>query len=126
MWDKLSSLILKFRFLIVLLVSALTLFVAQHALNVEFSVERAKILPSTHEEFINYKKFQKKYGENHVMAIAISDPDFFTIERFKYWDQLCDKIDNIDGVNNIISVNRLSSLEKNSEEKKFGINPWFQ
>ena len=57
-------------------------------------------------------------GENHVMAIAISDPDFFTTERFKYWDQLCDKIDTIVGVNNIISVNRLSSLEKNSEEKK--------
>jgi len=125
MWDQLSSLILKFRFIIVLFVGAMTFFVAQHALNVEFSVERAKILPSTHEEFINYKKFQKKYGENHVMAIAISDPDFFTIERFKYWDQLCDKIDTIVGVNNIISVNRLSSLEKNSEEKKFGINPWF-
>lgn len=45
MWDQLSSLILKFRFIIVLFVGAMTFFVAQHALNVEFSVERAKFYP---------------------------------------------------------------------------------
>ena len=46
-WDQLSSLILKFRFIIVLFVGAMT-FCSSACVKCRFSVER-KILPSTHE-----------------------------------------------------------------------------
>jgi len=125
MWDKLSFLILKFRFLIIATISLLTFFIAQHAVKVQMSVDRAKILPSSHQEYIDNEKFQQKYGENHVIAIAISDSDFYTIERFDFWNSICEKIEKIDGVNRIISVNKLSKLEKNTEEKRFDISSWF-
>ena len=125
MWDKLSSFILKFRFLIILIVSVLTFLIGQHALNVEYSVARAKILPSSHQEFIDNEKFQQKYGENHIMAIAISDPEYYNLERFNFWENICKRIDSINGVKNIISINRFSKLQKNTEEKKFEISSWF-
>ena len=125
MWDKLSSFILKFRFLIILIISVLTFLIGQHALNVEYSVSRAKILPSSHQEFIDNEKFQQKYGENHVMAIAISDPEYYNLERFNFWKNICKRIDSINGVKNIISINRFSKLQKNTEEKKFEISSWF-
>ena len=125
MWDKLSSFILKFRFLIILIISVLTFLIGQHALNVEYSVARAKILPSSHQEFIDNEKFQQKYGENHVMAIAISDPEYYNLERFNFWENICKRIDSINGVKNIISINRFSKLQKNTEEKKFEISSWF-
>ena len=125
MWDKLSSFILKFRFLIILIISVLTFLIGQHALNVEYSVARAKILPSSHQEFIDNEKFQQKYGENHVMAIAISDPEYYNLERFNFWKNICKRIDSINGVKNIISINRFSKLQKNTEEKKFEISSWF-
>ncbi len=125
MWDKLSSFILKFRYLIILIISVLTFLIGQHALNVEYSVARAKILPSSHQEFIDNEKFQQKYGENHVMAIAISDPEYYNLERFNFWKNICKRIDSINGVKNIISINRFSKLQKNTEEKKFEISSWF-
>ena len=125
MWDKLSSFILKFRFLIILIISVLTFLIGQYALNVEYSVARAKILPSSHQEFIDNEKFQQKYGENHVMAIAISDPEYYNLERFNFWENICKRIDSINGVKNIISINRFSKLQKNTEEKKFEISSWF-
>ena len=125
MWDKLSTFILKFRFLIILIISVLTFLIGQHALNVEYSVARAKILPSSHQEFIDNEKFQQKYGENHIMAIAISDPEYHNLERFNFWENICKRIDSINGVKNIISINRFSKLQKNTEEKKFEISSWF-
>jgi predicted RND superfamily exporter protein len=98
---------------------------AQNAVNVEYSVERAKILPSSHQVFLDNQNFQNKYGNNQVMAIAISDSLFFHIDRFLFWDSLCAEIKKIKGVENIISVNNLSKLEKNSEEKKFETSKWF-
>ena len=125
MWNSLSSFIIKFRVLFLILIAGVTLFMAQNAVNVEYSVERAKILPSSHQVYLDNQNFQNKYGNNQVMAIAISDSLFFNIDRFLFWDSLCTEIKKIKGVENIISVNNLSKLEKNSEEKKFETSKWF-
>ena len=125
MWNSLSSFIIKFRILFLFIIAGVTFFMAQNAVNVEYSVERAKILPSSHQVFLDNQNFQKKYGNNQVMAIAISDSLFFNINRFLFWDSLCSEIKKINGVENIISVNNLSKLEKNSDEKKFETSEWF-
>jgi predicted RND superfamily exporter protein len=125
MWNSLSSFIIKFRVLFLILIAGVTFFMAQNAINVEYSVERAKILPSSHQVFLDNQNFQNKYGNNQVMAIAISDSLFFNIDRFLLWDSLCAEITKIKGVENVISVNNLSKLEKNPEEKKFEISKWF-
>ena len=125
MWNSLSSFIIKFRVLFLVFIAGVTFFMAQNAVNVEYSVERAKILPSSHQVFLDNQNFQNKYGNNQVMAIAISDSLFFNIDRFLFWDSLCAEIKKINGVENIISVNNLSKLEKNLEEKKFETSKWF-
>ena len=59
------------------------------------------------------------------MAIAITDSNFFNLDNFATWDNLCNKIDKINGVDNIISVNKLSKLVKDTAEQKFEIKSWF-
>lgn len=103
MWDRLSNFILKNRFFLIIFICLSTILIARFAVNVEYSVERAQILPSSHQVFLDNEKFRSKYGDNHVMALAISDSKFFDIERFNFWDSLCDSIDDISGVKNIIS-----------------------
>ena len=125
MWNTLSSIIIKYRILFTVIVCLITVFMLKHAVNVEYSVERVKILPPNHQVFIDNENFQKKYGNNQVMAIAVSDTSFFNIEHFSTWDSLCNLIENINGVENIISVNLLSKIEKDIDGKKFEINPWF-
>ena len=117
MWDNLSNFIIRYRILSLVIICAITVFMAQHALNVEYSVERAKILPSSHQVYLDNQDFQEKYGNNQVMAIAIQDAEFFNIDHFTNWDSLCNEITQLDGVENIISVNVLSKLEKNNEDE---------
>ena len=125
MWDNLSNFIIRYRILSLVIICAITVFMAQHALNVEYSVERAKILPSSHQVYLDNQDFQNRYGNNQVMAIAIADTQFFNIDRFIEWDSLCNEITQLDGVENIVSVNVLSKLEKNNEDKRFEISSWF-
>ena len=84
MWNALSSIILKYRILFTVIICVITAIMAKHAVNVEYSVERAKILPPTHQVFLENQKFQKTYGNHHVMAIAITDSNFFTILVYDY------------------------------------------
>ena len=95
MWNSLSNFILKNRFLLIISISVLAILIAQFAVNVKYSVERAQILPSSHKVFVDNENFQSKYGENHVMALAISDTNFFDLEHFNLWNILCDEIDDI-------------------------------
>ena len=125
MWNALSSIILKYRILFAVIICVITAIMAKHAVNVEYSVERAKILPPTHQVFLENQKFQKTYGNHHVMAIAITDSNFFKLDNFATWDSLCNKIEKINGVDNIISVNKLSKLVKDTAEQKFEIKSWF-
>ena len=113
--------VLKFRFLIIAIIAVLTFFIAQHSVNVQLSVDRAKILPSSHKEYIDNENFQKKYGENHVIAIAISDPEFYSVERFNFWNSICNKIDSIDD-HSFIELNKSDEKEYISAQKKININ----
>ena len=61
MWDNLSNFIIKYRILSIVIICAITVFMAQHALNVEYSVERAKILPSSHQVYLDNQDFQEKF-----------------------------------------------------------------
>ena len=125
MWTSISELVLKNRIVILLLIVVSTVFMANEALDVKFSFDRAKILPSDHQVYLENLDFQEKYGLKHVMAVAVEDKDFFKLENFKFWDNITSEISKFDGVENIISINLISKLEKNDSLIKFDIKPWF-
>ena len=83
MWSSISELVLRNRIVILLLIVLSTIFMANKALDVKFSFDRAKILPSDHKVYLENLDFQKKYGLKHVMAVAVEDKDFFNLENFK-------------------------------------------
>ena len=56
MWDRLSNFILKNRFFLIIFICISTIFIASFAINVEYSVERAQILPSSHQVFLDNEK----------------------------------------------------------------------
>jgi hypothetical protein len=125
MWTSISELVLKNRIVILLLIVVSTVFMANEALDVKFSFDRAKILPSDHQVYLENLDFQEKYGLKHVMAVAVEDKDFFKLENFKFWGNITSEISKFDGVENIISINLISKLEKNDSLIKFDIKPWF-
>ena len=59
MWNALSSIILKYRILFAVIICVITAIMAKHAVNVEYSVERAKILTPYTSSFFRKSKVSK-------------------------------------------------------------------
>ena len=126
MWIKLSGIILRNKLIILATVLVLTLFFGYHALKVEMSYEYASLLPQKDQAFKDYKKFTEIFGEEgNAIMIGIRDEDFFKLNHFNRWSQFTKQLAQIEGVENLLSVNNAYDLIRNQEQKKYEIKPVF-
>ena len=126
MWQRLSSFILRYRVLLLILIVIFTAFMGFTGRKIEMSYVFAELLPSKDSASIEYDKFVETFGEEgNVIIIAVEDPDFFQIDHFNRWRKLCNELKAIDGVENMLSVPNSYQLIKNSENKKFDLKPIF-
>lgn len=122
MWVKVSRIILRNRILLLSILAVLTVFFGYHARKVEMSYEYASLLPKKDPAYKDYQKFVKVFGEEgNLIIIGIQDPDFFQLDHFKRWQGLSNDLSQVEGVENLLSVNNTYNLVKNTEEKKFEV-----
>ena len=99
MFTKLSRIILRNRILLIVLISAFTVYMAYEAKNVKLSYENASLLSPKDSALIEYQKFKKQYGEDgNVLMIGIKNPGIFRLEQFTAYYDLGDSIRAIDGL----------------------------
>lgn len=126
MWIKVSGIILRNKLILLTSVLVLTLFFGYHARNVQMSYEYASMLPQKDQAYKDYQKFIGIFGEEgNLIMIGIQDPDFFTMEHFNRWSEFAAKLDEVEGVEDLLSVNKAYDLKRNQEERKYQINPVF-
>jgi predicted RND superfamily exporter protein len=91
---------------------------------VQMSYEFAKLLPDDDSTSIQYQNFKKIFGEDgSVFVIGLKNKNFFTPEIFNAWYSIGNKIKEIEGVEDILSVAHLFNLEKDETQKRFNIVP---
>ena len=126
MWVWLSGIILRNRRLLLLLLAIVTIFMAYEASKVEMSYESAQLLPRKDSAYIDYQRFRQLFGEEgNLIVVGVEDKDFFKLNHFEKWQQLADSLNQIDGVENLISVSNAYDLKKNSEKHVFEIENIF-
>jgi uncharacterized protein len=126
MWIKVSGIILRNKFILLTSVLVLTLFFGYQARNVQMSYEYASMLPQKDQAYKDYQKFIGIFGEEgNLIMIGIQDPDFFTMEHFNRWSEFAAKLNEVEGVEDLLSVNNAYDLKRNQEERKYQINPVF-
>ena len=125
MWKFLSNFILKNRIVIIIMITALTVFMAQKGREAKLSYSMAKLLPNDHQVSIDYNDFLNKYGSQNVLVIAVEDSLITTLSHLKKWDKVSESIKNINGIEQIISFSNLPILQKDADEKKFIVKKWF-
>lgn len=125
MWNIFSRAIIKFRIPLLVLMIALTAFMLHQTKGVRLSYSMAKILPEDNQVYIDYVDFQKKYGRKNVMAISVEDTLLFSLDHLNDWHHLSEKIDNIQGVEHLISITNLPVLKKDALHKKFNTEQWY-
>ena len=122
MWKFISEIILKHRLFIVLIIMILTVFMFQKAKQVKLSYMMPKLLPENHEAMLDHEDFINKYGNQNIFIVAIEDSQLTS--HFKALDMLTNQINNIYGVEQVISITNLPVLTKDTIRKQFLTAKW--
>lgn len=119
MWLKIAKGVLKYRWI---LLSALILFssyMAIEASKVKLSYDFARAIPTNHPKYQQYLDFKKTFGEDgNLLTIGFQSDSFFTLKNFNANQHLQDVIQKINGVEDIISVERAVYLARNDSSSK--------
>ena len=119
MWKSLGQFILKFRWLLLILVIGLTTFMGYHASKVELSYEFARAIPTNNAKFIAYQDFKSKFGEDgNLLVIGLQTPDLFNEKIFNEYNNLQRTLRKANKVEDVISIPSAVNLVKIPETEK--------
>jgi predicted RND superfamily exporter protein len=125
-WTHVSRIILKGRYFILILIAALTYFLASQMQYMRFSYTEANLLPQDHKINIEYNSFLDLFGEEgNLIILAVEDSTIFTPEKFNAWNILSKKLDSFNEVDFSVAVGDIKKLTKNSKVNKFDIVPLY-
>ena len=121
MWNFISNLILRNRFIILGIIALLTVFLGfQAAKGLKIDNKYGSLLPKDSETQKTYLKFKSLFGEDGAtLIIAIKAKDLYTEKKFLLWKELGDSILRMDGVLSVISEAKLVKLYKDTTRQSF-------
>ena len=120
MIDSLSNFIVKYRFIFVISILLMTVFMGYNMRFVEYNYSFAKTVPDSDEDMIYYQNFRKTFGEDgNIFAVGLKDSSIFEFKNFVDYKNLISSIENIEGINGVLGLPNLKSLKKNVSEKRF-------
>ena len=119
MWQSLGRFILRYRLALLLILTALTAFMAYHASKVELSYDFSRAIPINNPKYKTYQEFRKKFGEDgNLLVIGIQTDSLFTEKLFNAYAGLQDHLKTIAGVDDVIGVPTAINLVKIPETEK--------
>ena len=119
-WTRVSRIILKNRYLILILIAIITTFLVFQMKNMRFSYTEANLLPENHEVNIQYNKFLEIFGEEgNLVLLAVKDSSVFTTDKFNAWNSLAKSFDSLPEVEFTLSIADVKKLKKDTKNRKF-------
>ena len=119
-WTRVSRIILKNRYLILILIAIATTFLVFQMKNMRFSYTEANLLPENHEVNIQYNKFLEIFGEEgNLVLLAVKDSSVFTTDKFNAWNSLAKSFDSLPEVEFTLSIADVKKLKKDTKNRKF-------
>ncbi len=119
MWQSIGRFILKYRLPLLLVLAALTGFMAYRASKVQLSYDFSRAIPLNNPKYIAYQEFRKKFGEDgNLLVIGIQTNKLFEEKTFNSYANLLRNLKKVKGVDDIISVPSAVNLVKVAETEK--------
>lgn len=126
MWNNLARFIIKFRLLLMLLVAAVTVFMAYQVPKLTLSYDYVAAVPPSDPAMEYYRQFREQFGEDaNLLVVGVQDSALYEVTTFRRFRYLSDAIGKLDGINHVISLPTLSQLTKDTEAKRFEVAPVF-
>jgi uncharacterized protein len=119
MWEFIARFVLKFRFFLLILLLAATVFMGYQASQVQMSYEFSRAIPTDNPKYIAYQAFRKKFGEDgNLLFIGIKTDSLFKKEFFNDYSKLNIQLRQINGVEQVLSVPAALNLKKAEQVEK--------
>jgi predicted RND superfamily exporter protein len=124
MWEAVARIILKYRWVLLVMLLASTIFMAYHALKVELSYEFSRAIPTDNPKYKAYQDFRKKFGEDgNLLVIGIQTDKLFSQSFYNDYSALAQSIKKIQWVEDVLSIPAATNLVKDTvSEKLLAIN----
>lgn len=120
MWTPISSFIIKNRLILLIVLASATLFMAYQATRVEMTYDFVKVVPKNDPDLEYYEKFRSQYGEDgNMLVLGMKDEKLYRLENFQKFYMLCDQLNKVEGIKDVISIPTLRTIHKNNEISRF-------
>lgn len=127
LWVWVAGIILRNRITILVIIGIITAFMFYKSQQVEMSYEYAPLLPQKDTTIQTYQQFQGIFGEEgRILVLGIQDPNLFKLQKFNDFKNMGDRLLELDGIDDILSVAHAYNIIKNQEEKRFDIQRIFR
>ena len=105
MWQSIANIILRNRFILIGVITLMTVFFGYHALTgLKLDNKYGILLPKNAQAKIDLYKFNEMFGQDGgTLAIAIQTDSLYTERNFLKWKELGDSILKFDGVLSVVS-----------------------
>jgi len=125
-WARIARLILRNRIAIVVVVGLITLFMLWEMRGLKIDYGYSGMLPETDSVTIKLEQFKQMFGEDAgLFFFGFEDPEFYTLDRFRTFNELNHQLRRIEGVNSVLSVYDAINLRKNPESRTFDLYSLF-
>jgi len=126
-WATTARIILRNRILILLLITAFTVFLGFQWQHMRFSSSQANLLPDDHPINIKYLSFLERFGEEgNVVVLAVKDSSLFTPSKFNRWNKFSKQLDAFPEVDFVLSTDNLQELIKDNQKQQFILQPFIK
>ena len=127
MWNILARTILRFGYLLLVILLVVTAFLGWRASKVKLSYEFAKAIPTDNPKYVAYREFRKKFGDDgNLLVIGIQTDKLFQQQFFNEYLSLQRQIKTLKGVDDIVSVPAAINLVKIEATEKLQARPIFR
>lgn len=126
-WSRVSRLILRNRYLVLILIAAFTAFLVTQMKYMRFSYTEANLLPENHEVNVQYDQFLDIFGEEgNLIILGVKDSTVFTPEKFNAWNQLAKSLDTLNEVDFTLSIADVKKLKADRKKRQFVLEPLYE
>jgi uncharacterized protein len=118
--EKIFKIILKFKWLIITLVLAITVFLALQIPKIKINSDVISSLPDSDKDAVLLKKIGAKFGGNKTGIIILKSENVFTHEVLEHVKQITDTLSETEGVSSVTSLTSIMDVKADENGLEIG------
>jgi predicted RND superfamily exporter protein len=122
MWTTISGIILRNRVMFLIVLGAITVFMAFQGQDVKMKYKFGGLLPKTDTTYLNYQKFLSEFSEDgNVLVLGVQGEELFELNNFAAWYQLGEDLKKIKVSRKVNTVNGVETEMANAIDSVFSV-----